>query len=214
MLFENLIKMKMKLMLFIYLLILIPAVYAQQGINYKAIVSDADGKILTNSTITVQFTILENGTTNMYSESHNPTTDDNGIIIVNIGEGTIISGNFDAIDWGNQNFLKTEMNTGNGLINTGITEFKVVPYALYAKTASSVNPPADPTELGQFYYADKDGDGFGDNFSAVWVPKGVTAPMYFVLINTDCNDEDKNVNPGVAEISGDGIDNNCDGVIE
>jgi microcystin-dependent protein len=110
---------------------------AQQGINYKAIINDADGNVLANTQLKVQFTILENGTTNVLQEIHTPDTDLNGIIILNIGEGTLISGDFNAIDWGsNPHFLKTEINSGDGLTDMGTTEFKYVPYAHHAETAT------------------------------------------------------------------------------
>lgn len=113
---------------------------AQQGINYKAIINDANGDALLNTAVTVQFTILESGTISVYKESHSPTTDANGIIIVNIGEGILISGDFTNIDWGgNPHFLKTEIDKGNGLTDMGTAEFKTVPYALYAKTAERVS---------------------------------------------------------------------------
>ena len=113
---------------------------AQQGINYKAIINDANGDALANTSVKVLFTILENGTTNVFKESHNPTTDVNGIIIVNIGEGILIGGDFDSIDWGSTpHFLKTEINSGDGLTDMGTTEFKAVPYALHAKTAANLD---------------------------------------------------------------------------
>jgi hypothetical protein len=111
-------------------------VNAQQGINYKAIIHDASGNVLTNTAITLQFTILENGTTNVFQESHNPTTDAHGIILVNIGEGSLISGDLNSIAWGSHpHFLKTEINTGDGLSDMGTTELRNVPYAFHAESA-------------------------------------------------------------------------------
>ncbi|MCX7549254.1 hypothetical protein OS191_00205, partial [Xanthomarina sp. F2636L] len=80
--------------------------FAQNGINYKALVKDNLGNVVANQGITIQFIILE-GATNVYQETHSPTTDANGIAIVNIGEGTIVSGTFSAIDWSSDDhFLK------------------------------------------------------------------------------------------------------------
>ena len=104
-------------------LFIVLAATAQQGINYKAIIHDANGDPMANTLVTVQFTILENGTTNVFKESHTPTTDVNGIIIVNIGEGTVISGDFNSIDWGsNPHYLKTEIDAGEGLKDMGLTK--------------------------------------------------------------------------------------------
>jgi len=72
---------------------------AQQGINYK--IKDGGGNIVANQNITIQFQILEGaGMANVYQETHSPMTDANGIVMVNIGEGTPNSGNYSTIDWG------------------------------------------------------------------------------------------------------------------
>ena len=60
------------------------------------------------------------------------------------------------------------------------------------------------------YYADNDGDGFGDlNTSVV----ACSAPSGFVLDNTDCNDNDNTVFPGAPELC-DGKDNDCNGTAD
>ena len=139
---------------FVLLLFAITA-NAQQGINYKAIIKDGNGAAIVNTEITVQFTILENGTTSVYQETHNPTTDANGIVIVNIGEGTVESGIFNDIDWGgNPHFLNTKINKGEGLIDMGTVEFKTVPYALHAQSSSDkvteLNDLSDAKTTGYF----------------------------------------------------------------
>ncbi|GHC64648.1 hypothetical protein [Ulvibacter litoralis] len=113
---------------------------AQNGINYKALIKDANGDVIANQAVTIQFQILENGTTNVYQETHNPTTDANGIAIVNIGEGTVDSGNFLTIDWGGvEHFLNVQVDTddGAGLVDLGTTQFMSVPYALSAQSAKT-----------------------------------------------------------------------------
>ncbi len=114
---------------------------AQQGINYKALISDNAGNAIANDVIEVQFSILR-GTaqTNLYTETHAPTTDANGLIILNIGEGTLLSGDFTSIDWSiDVHFLNTQIDTGAGLVDMGTTAFKAVPYALHAATAETAN---------------------------------------------------------------------------
>ena len=60
-----------------------------QGINYKALIKDGGGNVVSNQNITVEFEIIMSGGSwlTVYRESHTPTTDANGIIIVYIGEG-------------------------------------------------------------------------------------------------------------------------------
>ena len=81
--------MKTKLTL-LALLISISAI-AQNGINYKALIKDDLGNIMASTSVVIKFQILESDAqVNVYEETHSPTTDDNGIVIVNIGEGIII----------------------------------------------------------------------------------------------------------------------------
>lgn len=70
------------------ILLLQGVLFSQSGINYKAVIKDSAGNILANQTIDVRFTILNTTDPNVYEETHTVLTDNNGIIIVNIGEGT------------------------------------------------------------------------------------------------------------------------------
>jgi len=113
--------------------------WAQNGINYKAIVKDGSGNLVVNDLISIQFTIVEGSESGptQYQESHTTTTDDNGLIILNIGEGTPLVSTFNTINWGsNSHFLNVQANTGTGLVDLGTTEFKTVPYALNALSSN------------------------------------------------------------------------------
>ena len=130
---HNLMKTKYTFILFMLLSMI---TYAQNGINYKAVIKDNLGNVVANDLIAIQFSILQGASqTNVYEETHTPTTDSNGIIMVNIGEGTAVSGDYSTIDWGSDShFLNVKVNTGGGLVDMGTTEFKTVPYALTAKS--------------------------------------------------------------------------------
>ena len=79
---------------------------AQNNINYKAVINDNQGSPLSNQLIVIQFSILQGDSQTMvYSENHTPTTDTNGLIILNIGEGTILSGDYTSIDWASETCL-------------------------------------------------------------------------------------------------------------
>lgn len=127
--------MKSKFTLLILLLGIIG--YAQNGINYKALIKDDLGNVVAEQTVALQFTILE-GATNVYQETHSPMTDANGIAIVNIGEGTLVSGNFATIDWASEgHFLQVELDIAGGtdFVPMGTTPFKSVPYAKSAEVS-------------------------------------------------------------------------------
>jgi hypothetical protein len=68
----------------------------------------------------------------------------------------------------------------------------------------TVNPLLD-------WYADADGDGFGDANNVV---QDCNQPAGFVADNTDCNDEDTQAIPGAEEVCDNNRDDNCDGQID
>jgi hypothetical protein len=59
------------------------------------------------------------------------------------------------------------------------------------------------------YYADLDGDGYGNANSGTM--QSCTPQTGYVTNNSDCNDNNASVHPGIAEICGNGIDDNCNG---
>ncbi len=69
----------------------------------------------------------------------------------------------------------------------------------------------DMGEAIYVYYADADGDGFG-NPNQRMVSCYATAPMGFVENNLDCNDTNANINPNATEIPCNGVDENCNGM--
>jgi hypothetical protein len=61
------------------------------------------------------------------------------------------------------------------------------------------------------YYQDLDGDGFGNSNLTV---TSCIVPIGYVTNGNDCNDNNVTVFPGAIDICGDGIDNDCNGVID
>ncbi|MCB9765969.1 MAG: FG-GAP repeat protein [Alphaproteobacteria bacterium] len=66
---------------------------------------------------------------------------------------------------------------------------------------------ADATDA-QDWYADLDGDGFGDPEN---VARACAAPSGYTADDTDCNDAYDLQHPGAAEVCNDGVVNDCDG---
>ena len=61
------------------------------------------------------------------------------------------------------------------------------------------------------YYLDADGDGFG--YPLVFIDTCISvAPSGYTIDDTDCSDDDPDINPGAIDIADNGIDENCDGV--
>ena len=123
-------------------LLIITSVFAQapESFTYQAIVRDNSGQPLPNSSVTFQFNILQGSAsgTIVYSEDQTATTNDFGLVNLQIGQGTVQSGNFSTIEWGNDAyFLNIQIDQGSGFVDMGTQQFISVPYAMYAKNAGS-----------------------------------------------------------------------------
>jgi hypothetical protein len=84
----------------------------------------------------------------VYVETHTPTTNANGLVTIEIGTGTVVSGDFSAIVWAtNSFFTKTQIDPTGGTSYSieGTSELLSVPYALYAKTSGSSAGPQGAT---------------------------------------------------------------------
>lgn len=63
---------------------------------------------------------------------------------------------------------------------------------------------------GRVFYADEDGDGYGDPNNAI---EACSAPLGYTTDNTDCDDTNSHFSP-MAKEGCDGYDNDCDGVVD
>ena len=125
----------------VFMLLCTIGAFAQtpEKLSYQAIVRNASDKILANQAVGVQISILQNGSS-VYTETHNATTNANGLINLEVGAGTQQSGAFGTINWGSDTyFIKTEIDVTGGTNYTisGTSQLVSVPYALHAKTAET-----------------------------------------------------------------------------
>ena len=117
---------------------------APEAFKYQAVVRNASNTILTNQAVGLRMTIKQgsiSGTT-VYSESFSSTTSANGLVNLEIGNGTPISGTFANIDWANGPFfIETAIDAtgGSNYVVMGTSQLMSVPYALYAKTANYIS---------------------------------------------------------------------------
>ncbi|QIY91613.1 beta strand repeat-containing protein [Chryseobacterium gallinarum] len=113
-----------------------------EKMSYQAIIRNGSGQLLNNQSIAVKATILQGSPagTEVYSERLTGNTNANGLITLEIGSGTVLSGTFATINWPSGNYyLKTETDPagGNNYTITGTSQLLSVPYAMYAKSAGS-----------------------------------------------------------------------------
>jgi len=114
-----------------------------QKISYQSVIRNADDALITNHGIGMQVSILqgaEDGTL-VYSETHSPGSNANGLVTIEIGAGDS-NDDFSAIDWSKgPYFIKTETDPtepgGTNYSISGISRLLSVPYALHAKTAEN-----------------------------------------------------------------------------
>ncbi len=136
-----------KLSALLIIILLTATVWAQspEKLSYQAVIRNSNNALVTNTQTGMQISILQgsvSGGSVVYVETHTPTTNANGLVSIEIGGGTIISGDFSAIDWADgPYFIKTETDPVGGTNYTiiGTSQLLSVPYALHAKTAESVS---------------------------------------------------------------------------
>lgn len=144
----------MKPRLLVLILFLSSQCFAQapQAFNYQGVARDNGGNVLANQSIGVKIDLRQTSTSGiiLYTETHSTTTNDFGLFNLSIGTGTVTTGNFSTIDWGNgPYFIEVSMDPSGGVAyqSMGVSQLLSVPYALYAESSGSggVTGPTGPT---------------------------------------------------------------------
>jgi hypothetical protein len=118
--------------------------YAQapEKMSYQSVVRNTSGNLLANTAIGLRISVLQGSSTGtpVYVETQNTTTNVNGLMTIEIGSGTVSSGNFSTISWGSSSYyLKVEIDPAGGTTYSisGASQLLSVPYALYAKSSGT-----------------------------------------------------------------------------
>jgi len=119
-------------------------IFAQspQKMSYQAVIRNSSNNLVVNTTVGMRISILRdsvNGTP-VYVETQTKVTNANGLVSIEIGGGTIVSGLFSSINWATgKYFVKTETDIAGGTnyTITGTQQLLSVPYALYAEKANN-----------------------------------------------------------------------------
>lgn len=115
---------------------------APEKMSYQAIIRNGSGQILGNQSIAVKVSVLQGSPAGaeIYAERLTGNTNTNGLVSLEIGTGTVITGTFASINWSSGSYyLKTETDPdgGTNYTITGTSQLLSVPYALYAKSAGN-----------------------------------------------------------------------------
>ena len=113
---------------------------APEKMSYQAVIRNGSGQLLGNQAIAIRVSVLQSSPAGaaVYSERLTGNTNANGLISMEIGTGTVLSGTFASIDWSSGSYyLKTETDPAGGTSYTiiGTSQLLSVPYAMYAKSA-------------------------------------------------------------------------------
>ena len=129
------------------------AAQAPEKMSYQAVVRNSSDELVKNTQVGMRIRIWKGSANNLvvYSETQTSTTNTNGLMSIEIGAGTVISGSFATIDWGSDIYFIEVGIDPTGGTNYSITttsQLLSVPYALYAKTAETITGEiieTDPT---------------------------------------------------------------------
>lgn len=131
--------MKKITLTFLTTLIVSTSIFAQapQAFKYQAVVRNAVGEVLVNQLLEIRISIHDAtaGGTIVYQETFSKTTNQFGLVNLEIGNGDATIGTFAIIDWGNNSkFLEFEfdLDGGSNYISMGTSQLLSVPYAAFS----------------------------------------------------------------------------------
>lgn len=115
---------------------------APQGFNYQAIARDANGAVAANQDVSFRLSLRQGSATGnlVYKETHQANTNQFGLVSFEIGQGTVVAGNFNLINWALSPYylqIECDLSGGTNYTDMGTQQLWSVPYALYAKSAGS-----------------------------------------------------------------------------
>lgn len=122
------------------------------GISYQAVIRNSSGELVQSEVVGIRISIqkiFKGVPTTVYAETHTPTTNDNGLISIVIGNGRPTTGTFSAIEWYQtlSSFsLKAEADPEGGTNYSllGSSSIYSVPFSFLAQKADTVLHEGDP----------------------------------------------------------------------
>jgi hypothetical protein len=149
-----------KYFMMIVLTVFCACIHAQNGvplgIHYQAVARNNNGTELTNTKISVKFSIISGDPlgTIVYQELHQDViTSKFGVFSLVIGHGVPTGASpvssIADISWKDANhYLKVEVKFGNDFMDMGTMQFLAVPYALYAQKSLEPGPTGQKGDKG------------------------------------------------------------------
>jgi len=128
---------------------------APQKMSYQAVIRNNSNALMTSTPVGMKISVLQGTSTGtaVYVETQTPSTNANGLVNLEIGTGTVVSGTFAGINWGSgPYFIKTETDPTGGTAYTtvGTNQLMSVPYALFSAngTPGATGPTGPQGAIG------------------------------------------------------------------
>lgn len=162
---SNLLKMKHLFLSSLLVLLISEAIFSQvpHALNYQTVVRNSIGEIKINKLVSFKISLLQGSSTGfpVYVETQNKVTNEFGLVTIEIGNGTLVSGNFASIPWGSDSYyLKTEFDIsgGNSYEFMGTSQLLSVPYSIFAERAGNAEDDHDKDSINELQTLTKVGN--------------------------------------------------------
>ncbi len=170
------------------ILLISASVFCQppQAFKYQAVVRDATGEIISNQPVDIRISIRNGspGGTIAYQETFLETTNQFGMVNLNIGTGTPVIGTFSGIDWSSgAKFMQVDKKDGSIYNLLGTSELSSVPYALY--TARSADAYWGLNGSNIYYNSGNIGIGTNTPDTRLAIKTSAAGDVLKILDNTD-----------------------------
>ena len=132
-----------------------------------------------------------------------------------LSDGTTYYGDSDGDGFGGQQYEALDCAPPPGYVDNSddCDDLTALSYPSAAEICDEQDNDCDGTVdegVGYTWYADSDGDGYGDASSG---STGCVMPPGYSANGDDCNDSEATTNPAAYEVC-DSVDNNCDGSVD
>jgi hypothetical protein len=145
-------KIRLVLIIAIAQFLISSSIFAQapQKMSYQAVIRNSNDSLLISTPVGMRISLVQGTPTGtvVFSETQTATTNANGLVSLQIGTGTAVSGTFAGIDWAaGPYYVKTETDLSGGTNYTIISsnELLSVPYSLFS--ANGTPGPQGPQGL-------------------------------------------------------------------
>ncbi len=137
---------KLYLVIQVLLIGLVTLAQTPIGFSYQAVLRNGDGKVIANQDVNLTISLTaSSGNPIYYSELHQISTNDFGLINVVIGQGLNQQGSLANVPWGNEQIMLNivyRLGANGQTIQMGPQPLQAVPYALHAANTNTIE--SDP----------------------------------------------------------------------